>query len=96
VQSNTTQTNAFIKINGTFIKQNNPGFNVTQINISAINVVDPNATSTGNQINGRQVKNRFFDVAGDGYFNDSDYVGFEINISSNEKRLRHIYFNIIP
>ena len=83
-------TNETVNITGADLLTNTPSLDLAEINTSYIIIVEPNETAT-NEVNGKEMPSTVYDLNSDTYFNETDYVEFNITIAANAKKLIYLY-----
>jgi len=72
----------------------NPGLDLPEINISAIEVIDPLGIGAAEEENGHKLESIFHDEDSDNVFDNSDFIEFDMTMSAGEKKLMYVYDNM--
>jgi hypothetical protein len=87
VNSTVAVSNGLVVVTGQELVDANPGLNISAINISTLEMVDPNQAPIAYESNGHKINSTFRDVNQDGKFNLTDYIKFNVSLAAGERKL---------
>ncbi|MBI4019089.1 MAG: hypothetical protein HY364_02450, partial [Candidatus Aenigmarchaeota archaeon] len=91
VESTIAATDMPVYITGQNLKDSTAGLDLSSIDITTLEVIDPNMTGTAEEQNGHKLPSIFNDLDGDSLFGLSDYITFNITLGAGQKKLIYLY-----